>query len=469
MSYDAIIIGAGMSGLAAAIRLAYYGRKVCVLEKHFVTGGLNSYYRRGGYDLDVGLHAMTNYSSPQNKTLSPFLKILRQLRLKHEDFALRPQKISKICFRSAELGFTNDFDFFRSQVCSVFPGQAGNFEKLLELINSHNELDLNAKPISARGVISSVITDPLLIEMLLCPLSYYGSASENDMEFGQFVIMFKSIFIEGFSRPYEGVRKIIGLLENKLRECGGELRLKTEVRSINIEGGRARSVTLASGEEIAAPKILSTIGLLETLNLASDRQKACGGSETAEVRPGVLSFTEAIYILKSDIISRCGYDNTIIFYNDSDKFSYSRPSEIVDYSSGVLCCPNNFQYEKPLNEVMLRVTNMANSDIWHSLSAGDYKTQKEAVLAKTQNIIKRFVPAFSGDDVKFYDIFTPKTVKRFTGHINGAVYGTPDKSKNGATRFENLFIAGTDQGFLGIIGAILSGISIANLHFLMRE
>ncbi len=469
MSYDAIIIGAGMSGLAAAIRLAYYGRKVCVLEKHFVTGGLNSYYRRGGYDLDVGLHAMTNYSSPQNKTLSPFLKILRQLRLKHEDFALRPQKISKICFSGAELGFTNDFGFFRSQVCAVFPGQAGNFEKLLELINSHNELDLNAKPISARGVISSVITDPLLIEMLLCPLSYYGSASENDMEFGQFVIMFKSIFIEGFSRPYEGVRKIIGLLENKLRECGGELRLKTEVRSINIDGGRARSVTLASGEEIAAPKILSTIGLLETLNLASDRQKACGGNEGAEIRPGVLSFTEAIYILKSDIISRGGYDNTIIFYNDSDKFSYSRPSEIVDYSSGVLCCPNNFQYEKPLAEIMLRVTNMANSDIWHSLSAEDYKNQKEAVLAKTQNIIKRFVPAFSGEDVKFYDIFTPKTVKRFTGHINGAVYGTPDKSKNGVTRYENLFIAGTDQGFLGIIGAILSGISIANLHFLMRE
>ena len=471
MSYDAIIIGAGMSGLAAAIRLAYYGRKVCVVEKHFVTGGLNSYYRRGGYDLDVGLHAMTNYCPPQNKTLSPFLKILRQLRLKHEDFALRPQKISKIHFKSAELGFTNDFEFFRTQIRDVFPQQAGNFEKLLERINSHNELDLNAKPMSARGVISSVITDPLLIEMLLCPLSYYGSASENDMEFGQFVIMFKSIFVEGFSRPYEGVRKIIGLLENKLKECGGELRLKTEVRSINIEGGRARSVTLASGEEIAAPKILSTIGLLETLNLASDPKNigSSSVSAAAEVRPGVLSFTEAIYILKSDIISQSGYDNTIIFYNDSDKFSYSRPSEIVDYSSGVLCCPNNFQYEKPLTEVMLRVTNMANSDIWHSLSAEDYKSQKEAVLAKTQNIIKRFVPAFSAEDIKFYDIFTPKTVKRFTGHINGAVYGTPDKSKNGFTRFENLFIAGTDQGFLGIIGAILSGISIANLHFLMKE
>ena len=34
MSYEVLIIGAGMSGLAAGIRLAYYGKKVCILESH---------------------------------------------------------------------------------------------------------------------------------------------------------------------------------------------------------------------------------------------------------------------------------------------------------------------------------------------------------------------------------------------------------------------------------------------------
>ena len=32
--YDTIIIGAGMSGLAAGIRLAYFERRVCILERH---------------------------------------------------------------------------------------------------------------------------------------------------------------------------------------------------------------------------------------------------------------------------------------------------------------------------------------------------------------------------------------------------------------------------------------------------
>ena len=42
MRYDTVIIGAGLSGLAAGIRLAYFDRSVCVLERHTTGGGLNS-------------------------------------------------------------------------------------------------------------------------------------------------------------------------------------------------------------------------------------------------------------------------------------------------------------------------------------------------------------------------------------------------------------------------------------------
>ena len=60
--YDTIIIGAGMSGLAAGIRLAHYDQKVCILERHYTIGGLNSFYRMNGRDYDVGLHAVTNFT-----------------------------------------------------------------------------------------------------------------------------------------------------------------------------------------------------------------------------------------------------------------------------------------------------------------------------------------------------------------------------------------------------------------------
>ena len=66
-------------------------------------------------------------------------------------------------------------------------------------------------------------------------------------------------------------------------------------------------------------------------------------------------------------------------------------------------------------------------------------------------------------------MFTPLTIERYTGRINGAIYGAPRKHRDGRTRWENLFLCGTDQGFLGITGAMLSGISMANLHMLKTD
>jgi phytoene dehydrogenase-like protein len=64
------------------------------------------------------------------------------------------------------------------------------------------------------------------------------------------------------------------------------------------------------------------------------------------------------------------------------------------------------------------------------------------------------------------DMFTPTTIRRFTGHANGAIYGAPRKQLDGTTSVQNLFLCGTDQGYLGIVGALVSGVSMANRHCL---
>jgi hypothetical protein len=66
------------------------------------------------------------------------------------------------------------------------------------------------------------------------------------------------------------------------------------------------------------------------------------------------------------------------------------------------------------------------------------------------------------------DMFTPRTITRFTGHQRGAVYGSGMKHRRGLTAAPNVYLCGTDQGFLGIVGAMLSGISMANHHILQR-
>ncbi len=213
--YDVAIIGAGMSGLAAGIRLAHFGKKVCIFERHNAVGGLNSFYSLDGRKYDVGLHAMTNFVKPGVKG-TPLTKLLRQLRIDREEFALCEQKQSRVAFGprgETSLRFTNDFAVFESEVAAKFPAQIDGFRRLVALVRSYDDVSLDAKPVSAREVVRHHIHHRLLEDMLFCPVMYYGSAQERDMEFGQFVIMFKALFLEGFARPFEGVRVILRVLQ----------------------------------------------------------------------------------------------------------------------------------------------------------------------------------------------------------------------------------------------------------------
>ncbi|MBN1365773.1 MAG: NAD(P)/FAD-dependent oxidoreductase [Syntrophaceae bacterium] len=454
--YDTVIIGAGMSGLAAGIRLAMFDQKVCILEKHKVPGGLNSYYERQGRKLDVGLHAMTNFAR-QGERGRPLTKLLKQLRIPHEKLGLSQQHFSRIKFPEHDISFSNDPQLLIKELEKVFPLQKDNFAKLLELVKNFDNVNLNNKPQSAKEKVREIITDERLLEMLFCPLLIYGSAWENDMDFSQFVTMFKSIYLEGFSRPQNGVRSIINLLLEKYTQLGGELHLGTGIKKIDVENGAVRGVTLDSGEKIIADKVMSSIGLPETMNIISENSKS--------LIIGNMSFTETILFFDKKP-GDVGIKETIIFYNENEKYEYRRPETLCDYRSAVICFPNNFAHDD-YDEGLIRVTFIANFDKWDELDRKTYLQKKKDVCNKALALIARMFPKFQAN-LLYHDVFTPKTITRYTGHFKGAVYGTTQKARDGRTGIKNLFICGTDQGFLGIVGAMLSGISMANLHCLMN-
>ena len=60
--------------------------------------------------------------------------------------------------------------------------------------------------------------------------------------------------------------------------------------------------------------------------------------------PGRLSFVETISVFDRQPAEIGWGDDTIIFFNDSPRFDYARPSDAVDPRSGVICIPNNFDY-----------------------------------------------------------------------------------------------------------------------------
>ena len=456
--YDTIIIGAGMSGLAAGIRLAYYDQRVCILEKHYTIGGLNSFYRLRGRDYDVGLHALTNIT-PRGTRRGPLARLLKQLRISRDELKISPQLGSEVVFPGVRLRFTNDFEDMRAEIAAAFPAQIDNFDRLVTEIVEYDDLDETHQAISARQKLSALISDPLLIEMFFCPLMFYGSAREHDMDWGQFSIMFRSIFMEGLGRPYAGVRLILKQLVRKFRGLGGELKLRAGVDRIAVEKGRVGGVVLENGEELQARRVLSSAGWPETMRMCDD------GQPVTTLGVGRLSFCETIATLDVQP-QELGHRSTITFFNDSDKFSWTKPDEPCDLRSGVICSPNNFDYGgELLDEGTMRVTVLANFDFWNDLDEREYALEKLRWYDRITESAARFVPDYR-HRVLDTDMFTPTTVVRFTGHDGGAIYGTPDKQIDGRTHLENLFVCGTDQGFVGIVGSIVSGISMANMHCL---
>ncbi len=453
MRYDAIVIGAGMSGLAAAIRVAMSGLSVCVVERHNVPGGLNSYYTQKGRAFDVGLHALTNYVPPRTHG-APLTKVLRQLRIRHEELRLGEHELSEIVFPGERLGFTNEFEHFEAEVGRAFPHQKDAFAALVAAVRGHELREDDVRVRSAREVVGTILSEPALIEMLFTPILYYGSAREDDVDWNQFVVLFQSIFLEGFARPEGGVRRIVNLLIKRLKAAHAELRYSSPVREIRLESGRAVAVELESGEVLRARTILTSAGRAESLRLA--------GRDVPTAEIGKLTFIETITMMK-EFPSELGHRAATSFFCTEERLSYRDPGRLVDVRSGVISSPNNFHAEKPLKEGCMRLTVLANHDAWCKLPQEQYVQAKEECADAAIEAASRLF--FDWRPYGIYrDVFTPRTIRHFTGHIGGAVYGSPKKSLTGESGIPGLYFCGTDQGYLGIIGAMVSGVAMANRH-----
>lgn len=462
MKIPCVVIGGGLSGLAAAIRLARFIPDVVLLEQHTRLGGLNSYYYRNKNLFETGLHAITNYAEPGEKR-APLNRLFRQLKLNRKDFSLLQQKTSEVHFSNYQsLLFSNDFGLLENEIAGKFPNSIDGFIHLVDFLHDFNPfVPLPFR--STRQFLAEFIKDPLLIDMILCPLMYYGSSIEDDMDLSQFAIMFQAIFLEGMFRPEHSIKEFLDSLKDHFVSLGGTIRLGSRVKSLQREnnGKRVCEIRLDSGDTLEADFIISTAGYEETYDLLD-----CQPPEKNEDR---LGFLESIYQFNSLDRDKLPADRTVIFFNIGETFRYRQPVEVADFNSGVICFPFNFENLVPGKHIEMRSTHLASYRLWKTLqdSPDSYLDEKETARIRSRRSIEKIVGKLNAN-VVYEDTFTPLTIERYTAKKSGAIYGSPIKIKDGDIGLENLFLAGTDQGFLGIVGSMLSGVSIVNQHILPR-
>jgi len=230
-------------------------------------------------------------------------------------------------------------------------------------------------------------------------------------------------------------------------------------RVVTDASGAACGVVLENGDELAADCILSSAGWPETMALC--------GRDVPEAEVGRLSFVESVHVLDR----RCdalGHDATITFFNTGERFHWRRPDDWVDVRTGVVCCTDNYASSTPAREGVVRVTSLADHDRWCALNEDEYRAKKVECRDAILDVAARYGPDPRPHEVA-HDMFTPRTIRHYTGHWNGTVYGSPVKRRDGETGVRNLHLIGTDQGLLGIVGALLSGVTMANRHALASK
>lgn len=278
------------------------------------------------------------------------------------------------------------------------------------------------------------------------------------MDLGQFVIMFQALFLEGFFRPDGTMKDFLHMLVDHYKGFGGELRYKARVESVDRKSDKIKGVQLAGGDYVSCDTLLSTVGAPGTAALV-------GWPKDAQKYEGQMSFVESISVLPSVQRNVLDAKHTIIFYNSKQSLSYNRPQTAINPDWGVICFPENFHGIPENDFFQVRITNAANYSIWKQANPEEYQRLKADCEAQTFATVSEIIGNYQENRV-YHDSFTPLTIERFTAKAQGAVYGSPIKIKDGLTPYSNLFVAGTDQGFLGIVGAMLSGVSIVNQQVL---
>ena len=456
--YDVVVVGSGLGGLTGANCLAKQGHSVLLLEHHYQFGGLATWFKRaGGHIFDISLHGFP----------VGMIKSCRRYWTKEIADSIVQLKGIRFVNPQYDLNTTFDrFDFTRI-LQEKFKIAKGRIEEFYDHLKN---MDYFAKDGRTIGDLLEEFFPGRddVKRLLLEPISYANGSSFMDPAIA-YGIVFTNFMRKGIYTFKDGTDSLVRKMVNELRKNGVELRRQCNVDKIVTQermGKPCVTGVKVNGKEIRCGAVLSNANLKNTIEkmLGMDKLPSSFAKKSKDVRLNSTSCQVYIGLKKGEVLPESLGD--LIFTSESPKFSTDELSDFHTTSRTFsIYYPDTRPHRKEPRYSIVASLNAKWKD-WANLSECEYSKAKQRLCEESIIALEKIVPDIR-TKIEHIEAATPRTIKHYTQHANGATFGTKfeglEVSNDLPTHAPGLFHAGSVGIIMsGWLGTINYGVITAN-------
>lgn len=474
--YDVIVIGSGMGGLtAASILTQLYQKKVLVLEKHYRLGGLtHTFSRPPGYQWATGLHYVGKMLGRSiEKSIFDFVT---QAQMEWAEF---PPNFDHFIYPHFKIDAHRDLPHYEENLIGLFKNEEAAIKQYFKdvqkvarfakaslsltsapqpgllLKNALKALEPQISRLSTQEYLDRYFCTPELKAVLSSQWGNYGIRPESSSFILHSIVV--DHYLTGAFYPKNGSERIASSVQKIVQDAGGKFLTNAQATKIFTEDHLCQGVEFVKGKQkytVKSSCIVSNVGCYNTSLLLYNHP--ISGLKNA-YQKATSAMTVYLGLKKHPTTLGLNGSNYWFFksYNHNDKmenpiFFSSSPVQSENFVAQAIQF-SDFKIFEPFLDTS-----------WRHRSV-EYIEKKENLTQEILRTVQNYFPSLQ-QNIAYIETSTPLTLSHFTGAYQGSLYGLPrvmayeDYRQNIENRIHNLYIAGVDAGFPGIVGAMMGGV-----------